>query len=86
MVKKNMKKLLSSLLAVLTLFAVVPCAMGATPNFQVNTLSGGSLTTGLVSYWNMQGNSNDYYGSNNGTDTSVSYGITSMPFSIKELV
>jgi len=68
-----MKKAITILAAILTLFAVVPYAMGATKMFQVNTLSGGSLTTGLVSYWNMQGNSNDYYGSNNGSDTGVSY-------------
>jgi len=45
-------------------------------SFQVNTLSGGSLTTGLISYWNLQGNSIDLYGPNNGTDTSISYGTT----------
>ena len=44
--------------------------------FQVNTLSGGSLTTDLLSYWPMEGNSNDYYGSDNGTDTAVMYGTT----------
>jgi hypothetical protein len=41
--------------------------------FQVNTLSGGSLTTSLVSYWAMEGNSGDFFGTNYGTDTSVSY-------------
>jgi hypothetical protein len=50
--------------------------MATAKQFQVNTLSGGTLTTGLVSYWNMEGNSNDFYGSNNGTDTSVSYGTS----------
>ena len=40
--------------------------------FQVDT--GGTLTTSLVSYWNMEGSSTDYYGSNNGTDTAVTYG------------
>ncbi len=34
----------------------------------------GTLTTGLVSYWNMEGNSNDFYGSNSGTDANVTYG------------
>lgn len=32
-----------------------------------------SLTTNLVSYYKMEGNSNDSVGSNNGTDTSMSY-------------
>jgi hypothetical protein len=50
--------------------------MATAKQFQVNTLSGGTLTTGLVSYWNMEGNSNDFYGSNNGTDTSVTYGTS----------
>jgi hypothetical protein len=68
-----MKKILTTLAALVTLFAVVPYALALTKQFQVNTLSGGTLTTGLVSYYNMQGNSNDYYGSNNGNDTSVSY-------------
>ena len=40
-----------------------------TEAFQVNTLSSGTLVKGLVSYYRMEGNSNDYYGSNNGTDT-----------------
>lgn len=39
--------------------------------FQVDT--GGTLTTGLVSYWGLEGNSNDFYASNNGTDTNISY-------------
>ncbi len=34
----------------------------------------GTLTTGLVSYYKMEGNSNDFWGTNNGTDTSVTYG------------
>jgi hypothetical protein len=34
----------------------------------------GTLTNGLVSYYNMEGNSTDFYGLNNGTDTSVTYG------------
>jgi hypothetical protein len=71
-----MKKILTTLAALVTLFAVVPYALALTKQFQVNTLSGGTLTTGLVSYWNMQGNSNDYWGTNNGTDTSVSYGTS----------
>lgn len=34
-----------------------------------------ALTTNLVSYWNLQGNSNDIAGGgNNGTDTNVNYG------------
>lgn len=31
-------------------------------------------TTSLVSYWKMDGNSNDSVGSNNGTDTNITYG------------
>lgn len=31
------------------------------------------LTDSLVSYWSMEGNSNDLVGSNNGTDTNISY-------------
>jgi hypothetical protein len=71
-----MKKLLTIFATLITLFAVVPNALALTKAFQVNTASGGSLTTGLVSYYNMQGNSNDYWGTNNGTDTSVSYGTS----------
>ena len=41
----------------------------STKAFQVNTLSGGSLVGGLVSYYPMEGNSNDFNGSNNGADT-----------------
>jgi len=44
--------------------------------FQVNTLSGGSLTNGLVSYYPMEGNSNDYYGLKNGSDTAMTYGTS----------
>ncbi len=40
--------------------------------FQKDT--NGTLTTSLVSYYKLEGNSNDFYGSNNGTDTSVTYG------------
>jgi hypothetical protein len=40
--------------------------------FQVDT--NGTLTTGLVSYWKMEGNSTDFWDSHNGTDTSVTYG------------
>lgn len=36
----------------------------------------GTLTTGLVSYYNMEGNSNDYWGSNDGSDTSIAYGTS----------
>lgn len=32
-----------------------------------------ALTTNLVSYWNLDGNSNDSVGTNNGSDTSVTY-------------
>jgi len=32
-----------------------------------------AISTNLVSYWNLNGNSTDSVGSNNGTDTSVSY-------------
>lgn len=34
----------------------------------------GTLTTGLVSYYRMEGDSTDFFGSNNGTDASMSYG------------
>jgi RHS repeat-associated protein len=53
----------------------VPLASGPKV-FQVNTQSGGSLTNNLISYYPMEGNSNDYNNSNNGTDTSMSYGST----------
>jgi hypothetical protein len=42
--------------------------------FQVDTTS--SLDTGLVSYWKFEGNSNDFFGTNYGTDTSVTYGTS----------
>src|SRR5579872_7353537 len=38
--------------------------------------TGGTLSTSLISYWDMQGNSNDVKGSNNGTDTAMTYGNT----------
>lgn len=37
------------------------------------TPSTSPITTGLVSYWPMEGNSNDSIGGNNGTDTGMSY-------------
>ena len=37
------------------------------------TVTSSVPTTGLVSYYKLDSNSNDIYGSNNGTDTSVSY-------------
>src|SRR4051794_30307684 len=40
-------------------------------HFQVDT--GGTLTTSLVSYWNEDSDSNDYFGSNNGTESSVTH-------------
>ena len=43
-------------------------------HFQVDT--NGTLTTSLVSYYNMQGNSNDYWGAYNGVDTSMAYGTS----------
>jgi len=43
-----------------------------TLNVSTNTTSA-VLTTGLVSYYKLDSNSNDSFGSNNGTDTSVSY-------------
>jgi len=36
--------------------------------------NGCTLTDGLLSYWRMEGNSTDYYGTNNGTDQSINYG------------
>jgi len=41
-------------------------------NVSTNTTSA-VPTTGLVSYYKLDSNSNDVYGSNNGTDTSISY-------------
>jgi hypothetical protein len=40
--------------------------------FQKDT--NGTLTNGLISYYKMEGNSTDFWGSNNGTDTLVTYG------------
>lgn len=37
-------------------------------------MSHAALTTNLSSYWKLEGNSNDSVASNNGTDTSISYG------------
>lgn len=39
--------------------------------FQVD--AGSTLTTSLVSYWKLDGNSNDFNASNNGTDTVITY-------------
>lgn len=39
--------------------------------FQIDTDN--TLTTGLVSYWKLDGDSTDFYGSNNGTDTNIGY-------------
>ena len=38
-----------------------------------STATSSSLTTNLVSYWKLDGNSNDAVGANNGTDNSISY-------------
>jgi hypothetical protein len=40
--------------------------------FQKDT--NGTLTNGLVSYYKMEGDSTDFWGTNNGTDTAVTYG------------
>jgi hypothetical protein len=44
------------------------------PVFQKDT--NGTLTNGLVSYYKMEGNSTDFWGTNNGTDTSITYGTS----------
>jgi RHS repeat-associated protein len=50
-----------------------PGSSSSSKQFQVDT--NGTLKTNLVSYYPMEGNSNDYYGSNNGSDGSgISYG------------
>jgi hypothetical protein len=49
---------------------------GTTQTLQTFTVSGTSWpigSTGLVSYYNLNANSNDCVGSNNGTDTDISY-------------
>lgn len=46
---------------------ITPSFAYASKQFQVDTA--GTLTTGLVSYYPLEGNSNDFYGTNNGTDT-----------------
>ena len=35
-----------------------------------------ALTDNLVSYWKLDGNSNDSVGSNNGSDTNITYGTS----------
>lgn len=60
-----MKKLFFGFLSVLVLMPSL--AFAAAPHFQVDT--GGTLTTGLVSYYPLEGNSNDFFDSNNGTDS-----------------
>jgi hypothetical protein len=40
-------------------------------HFQVDTNA--TLTTGLISYWEMEGNSNDFFSTNNGSDTAITY-------------
>jgi pimeloyl-ACP methyl ester carboxylesterase len=49
-------------------------AEALSPHFQVD--ASGTLTTDLISYYPMEGNSNDYFASSsyNGADTSISYG------------
>ena len=44
-------------------------------HFQVDT--GGTLTTGLISYYKFAGDATDYFGSNNGSATSMTYGSSS---------
>lgn len=44
--------------------------------FSYNAISQGTLTTSLVSYFPMEGNSNDYFGTNNGADTNMTYNTT----------
>lgn len=68
----NMKKIVLILTSLIAFISFAPLALGLTKQFQYNPL--GTLTTGLVSYYNMQGNSNDYWGTNNGSDTSITYG------------
>lgn len=43
-------------------------------SFQVDT--GGTLTTNLVSYYKMEGDSTDFYGTENGMDTNMTYGLS----------
>src|SRR4051812_43285995 len=66
-----MKKL-SFIFALIALVCFVPYStVGATKVFQVDT--GGTLTTSLLSYYKDEGDSTDFYGSANGTDTSITY-------------
>lgn len=41
-------------------------------------LGSSSLSTGLISYWPLKGNSNDLVGTNNGIDTNIIHGTTSL--------
>ena len=68
-----MKRVISTIAVLFILLAFVPFALAGTKAFQVNTASGGTLTTSLISYYNFQSNSNDQFGSNNGSDTGMSY-------------
>ncbi|NTW31353.1 MAG: hypothetical protein HGB12_01740, partial [Bacteroidetes bacterium] len=54
-----------------TTFNLPKSSMSYGNRFQVD--NSGSLTTGLVSYWDMEGNSNDLWGSSNGTNTSITF-------------
>ena len=67
------KKLLTTLL-VAGILLTPSVSFATAPHFQVDT--GGTLTTSLVSYYRMEGDSTDFWGTNNGTDTSVTYGLT----------
>lgn len=57
--------------AALVLALLNPSLALAVKQFQVDT--GGTLTNNLYSYWQLESNSNDFYGTNNGTDADISY-------------
>lgn len=50
------------------------------PNFRPLSATKFINDASLVSYWPLDGNSNDAKGSNNGTDTSVTYGTSYVPY------
>jgi len=68
-----MKKLLLKIFLGALLLAL-PLSGLAAVQFEVDT--GGTLTTGLVGYWKMDGDSTDFFASADGTDSSVTYSST----------
>lgn len=68
------RDLFIALTGILCVFIFPLETLAAAYHFEIDTA--GTLTTDLVAYYPMEGNSTDVWGSNNGTDSSISYGTS----------